>query len=585
MSSKQIWNNNTKNKIKDEIFSPLYGVKLESGIFKTTFDNNIGYLKSLNMDSMLYWFRHKAGKEAHGEPYRGHFEDNIKGQTAGLFLMGAGNSLRWIKDLELQDKLEMIVSEIQDCSESDGYLMAVPKSEFGTLEYPHYVRIWLNYGLAASALAGNKDSFKMLRRWQDWFNTCDDLPIIRYLVLAFQGVVASTYVYNTPVGIWEDIDVTIKYYEEDWRLTQFIHMERDAVHKRNQPGKEPHPHGTEIEAMEGYLDLYRATGKHFYLRAVQNFYQLYHEDWQYPGSGIAMCESEISYPQCYWLSNERRYNELCCTSFWLLLNQRFHRLQPEIESYVAEIEASIYNIGIANQNHDENIFYFAHLDHKKKYYSNSPVHCCCGVGTKLYGSLPEYIYSINHESLYIDLYVNSTFDWERDAGSVLIRMDTQIPYENRVSLSFNCSPQRFTLKIRIPRWVKNSVSIQCNGQATYIGEPGSYVSIDKTWQSGDLVEFELPFDWKISKYLGAEQVDDHDRYAYEYGPLLMAFKTELDELNHIKLPFKPEELPKQLIATDKPLYYHLPGINGLELIPYFEIEPEDQFTCFPLFDK
>ena len=37
-----------------------------------------------------------------------------------------------------------------------------------------------------------------------------------------------------------------------------------------------------------------------------------------------MCEAEKAYPKCYWLDSDRHYNELCCSSFWLLLNQRFH---------------------------------------------------------------------------------------------------------------------------------------------------------------------------------------------------------------------------------------------------------------------
>lgn len=185
--------------------------------------------------------------------------------------MGAGNALRWTEEPE-RLKLDEIFSEIVACTKPDGYLMAVPKEEFGTKEYPHYVRIWLTYGLTAATLAGNQGAFALLRRWQDWFNSCDDLPAIKYLMLAFQGVVASTYLYNTPIGRPEDIDVTVRYYEEDWRHSQFINRKRNAIHIRKQPGEELHLHGTEIEAMEGYLDLYRATGKHYYLRAVQNFY-------------------------------------------------------------------------------------------------------------------------------------------------------------------------------------------------------------------------------------------------------------------------------------------------------------------------
>ncbi len=73
--------------------APLRGVELTGGPFLTAFRSNIGYLKGLSLDSILYWFRVKAGLPAPGQPYRGHFEDNIKGQTAGLFLMGAAQNV------------------------------------------------------------------------------------------------------------------------------------------------------------------------------------------------------------------------------------------------------------------------------------------------------------------------------------------------------------------------------------------------------------------------------------------------------------------------------------------------------------
>lgn len=575
---------NQQNAVQDKLFAPLRGVTLNGGLFKEAFDNNIAYLKRIDGDAMLYWFRKRAGKDAPGKPYTGHFEDNIKGQTAGLFLMGAGNTLRWREDPELRRIMDAIVAEIAACSEPDGYLMAVPKEEFGTKEYPHYVRIWLTYGLVAAMLAGNQQAPAMLRRWQDWFNTCDDLPIIKYLMLAFQGVVASTFLYNTPLGRREDIDITIRYYEEDWRLAQFINQERNAIHVRNQPGIEPHPHGTEIEAMEGYLDLYRATGKHYYLRAVRNFYRFYKEDWQYPGGGIAMCEAEKSFPKCYWLSSDRHYNELCCSSFWLLLNQRLHRLYPDVESYVAEMEASIYNIGIANQNADCNINYFALL-HGQKINYDSMVHCCCGVGTRMYASLPEYICSLNPETISVDLFAASTIAWEREQGVVRVTMDTRMPYECHVTLSVDCAAQPFEMRIRIPRWASGTVQISVNGVTAAAGEPGTYVSLRRTWQAGDMVQFNLPFAWKISRYEGAEKVpgwDDCERYAYEYGPLLMAIRGPLDQHGQIAIAQKPGELTRRLRPSDRPLHFAIAGHPELQMVPYLEIKPGVTFTAYPV---
>ena len=68
-----------KQVVKDEVSTPIGGVRLADGLFRSAFMNNIDFLNSLSVDSILYWFRAKASRPAPGKPYRGHFEDNIKG--------------------------------------------------------------------------------------------------------------------------------------------------------------------------------------------------------------------------------------------------------------------------------------------------------------------------------------------------------------------------------------------------------------------------------------------------------------------------------------------------------------------------
>ena len=590
----QTFSNNAKNVIPDQIFSPQYGVRLTDGLFSEVFKNNIGFLKKIDLNAALYWFRKRVGKDAPGKPYQGHFEDNIKGQTAGLILMGAGNTLRWEKNKELEDIVTTVVNEIKECSDSDGYLMAVPKEQFGTLEYPHYVRIWLTYGLYGAALGGDPNALDMLRRWQDWFNHCDDLPIIRYLCLAFQGVVCSTFVYNTPIGKKDDIDTTIKYYEEDWRLGQFIMREPNAIETRNQPGYEPHVHGTELEAFEGYLDLYRATGKHYYLRAVLNAYDMYKESWQHVGGGIVMCEHDKEFPHCDWLTPPRKYNELCCTAFWILLNQRLHRMFPDEEKYVNEIEKSLYNIAIANQDGADGIRYFAWIDKYKQ--KSGLVHCCCGVGTRLYGMLPEFLYSVNNDELYVDIYNASEFDWERSAGIVHVKTETDMPYNGKISIKIESQEsQSFNLRLRIPAWADGETSVIVDGKDIYTGTPGSYLSIKKDWGGKHTVDFTLKFAWVQTLYKGADQIHDirseppiyYKRYALEYGPLLMAFTGKNHNIKfnqsaeYITLKLNPTEYHSWLVPDDKPLTFNIKDLD-YKVVPYFEIQ-DQIFSCYPCF--
>ncbi len=587
MSRSQVMDLREKQAVKDELFTPVWGVTLHDGLLKDAFEHNIEYLKSLSVDSILYWFRTRGGEPAPGEPYRGHFEDNIKGQTAGLFLMGAANSLRWQKDEELREKVDTIVSWIDRCREPDGYLMAVPKREFGTREYPHYVRSWLTYGLLAAGLIGNDRAYPMLRSWQEWFNRCDDLPIIRYLLLAFQGIIASTNAYFSPIGTARDLEVAVAYYQEDWRLGQFIMRYEWAVHERIVHGHNNFPHGYELTAIEGYLDLYRATGKAYYLNAVEGAYALYQDQWQHLGGGIVMIENEEMFPGCYWLSPERKYNELCCSVFWVYLNQRLHRLFPLEERYVAEIEKSIYNVAVANQVGGAGIRYHAKLDRHKVQEAYGQVHCCEGQGTRLFGALPEFLYSLAADGLFVDLYAASEMTWRHQGNDVTLVTETDMPFDGKVKLTLAmAATTAFTLRLRIPSWVSAPVAIEINGESAHTGEPGSYLVVERTWRDGDTIAFELPMALRAHKYQGAEQVEGHERYGYEIGPVLLALVGELnynDGMN-TRLPHAPERPDAWLAAAEGPLRYQVSDMPGYTLVPYFGVGDE-AFTCYPVFES
>jgi len=44
-----------------------------------------------------------------------------------------------------------VVDTIVRAAEPDGFFEPISKSEFGALEYPNYVRVWMNYGLKAAS--------------------------------------------------------------------------------------------------------------------------------------------------------------------------------------------------------------------------------------------------------------------------------------------------------------------------------------------------------------------------------------------------------------------------------------------------
>ena len=586
-SKVQYYDYNHKLKVHDKLFTPLHGIKLTDGLFKTVFDNNIEFnLTQLDMDRMKYYFNVKMGIPTDAEPYPGHFEFDLRGQTASQYLMCAGNALRWVDNDELRKGMTELVDILEASQEDDGFLMPVNKFDFAFKEYPHYVRIWLTYALVAAALGGEKRALRMLRHWQDWFNHCDDLPIIKYLELAFQGVVASPYVYMTPVGKKEDCDVTIEHYQENWRLGQFLSLEQEAVNTRRQHGKEPHPHGSELEGMEGYLDLYRYTGKAYYLNAVINCMYLYKRDWQHAGGGIVMCErlkGGDNMKRSIYRSKKYTYNELCATAFWLQLSQRLHRLYPHREDHVFEMEQSLYNIAIAAQNGTIDIRNFMWMD-MQKYGPIMPNHCCSGVGTRIFASLPEYLYTMNKNTLSCDIYAANELMWETDKQTIKVTETTNYPYDGNVKFTFNMDEaEEYTLRLRIPQYAKTDVDVFLNGEKVTTGKVGSYVEIGRIWQDGDEITFNIEFAFRSTLYYGDDDVEGYTRCAYTYGPLLLAVLGERNHENGIIMPGTPQEFIDRIKPTDKPLRFTIDGAEGYELAPYFELQ-EEEYVCYPMFE-
>lgn len=567
-----------KSQIVPVVSVPEEGIHLTSGVFKAVHENNIAYLKSLSVDSILYWFRVKAGVDAPGEPYRGHFEDNVKGQTAGLFLMGAGNSLRWAEDSQLRQRTEEIVNCIDTAKEQDGFNQPIPKGEFGTLEYPNYVRVWMNYGLLAAHCSGNRKALRLMRGMQSWFNRCDERVIAKDLDLGFQGVIANTTVFNTDVGLQEDLEVTVDYYQENWWLAQFISENDDAVHKH------PRPHGTELEAVTAYMDLYFATGKPLYLNAVNGAYKMFKDKWQHVGGGIVAIEHTEIEPGCLWVDPVHKYNELCCSAHWIYLNQRYHRLYPDIEEHVAEMEKSLYNIAVANQVGSEYIRYHAFLDLQKDGDLSTPVSCCAGLGTRLFGSLPEFLYSFAPDGLYVDIYSSSRLEYDYQGTPVVISTTTGQPSDGEVEIKISTeTPVRMRLRLRIPAWVSTDVSVAVNDEPVVQGIPGSYAVLERTWLDGDDISFKLPMVVRSIRYEGKDTVLGKHRYAFEYGALLLAVVGPTNfRGRYIRIEQDASDPSSWLLpVVGKPGHFTIAGMPEHEVMPYFEVG-EQLFTCFPV---
>ena len=558
---------------------PRSGVTLHGGLFEQAMRRNIEYLlTSYSTTDLLRQFYERTGRIRDFKPTGSQifWEEDLAGSNAGRFLMGAANTIRWIDHPELRARVTAVVDGIADCRRDDGYIMAYPPETIFYSERAAYTRAWLTHGLLEAGYSGNPKALPMLRGYYDWFNRQDFLPLMeRGATQGGQGMIANTRVAMSPVGRPADAQVIQRYYQEEAFLAGLARREPEQIWQY--PYDRPHCYL--LTNLEAYLDLYLLTGDRRYYDAVLGAWELYRAHWQQAGGSISIIEFERDPPDSNYLS--QKLGELCGSAFWVFLSQRFQMLHPEDERFAAEIEKSIYNVGIAAQDGTFGLRYHAILEGSKE--KGTRINTCCeGQGTRLLGSLPEHIYSLAADGLYIHLYEPSTIRWQQNGADVALTVATRFPFDTAVTATFQtASPVRASIRVRVPVWSAGRVELRVNGKPAASGAPSSYVTLDRVWSDGDRIEFTLAPTLLVRRYTGADQLPGRTRVSVEYGPILLAAVGGAK----VDLQLEPGAAPESLAGLlesvpGSPLHFNVRGNPGARLMPYWQVESEE-FTCYP----
>lgn len=129
------------------------------------------------------------------------------------------------------------------------------------------------------------------------------------------------------------------------------------------------------------------------------------------------------------------------------------------------------------------------------------------------------------DSLFLNLFVASELNWAKK--DILLRQETNFPYEEFTRLIITKGSSQFVLMIRYPSWVKDGdLKITVNGNPVSFNEhPSSYISIDRKWKEGDEVLVTFPM------HTSVEQLPNIPDYlAFFHGPVLLGAKTGTEDL-------------------------------------------------------
>ena len=573
--------------------APVSGVTLDGGPLRTCFDRNVAYLND--------WFEKKQGWRT-GFDEKNWWESDLPASSEGRMIAAAAHTLRWGERADMRRIVDVIVGAVKARQRPDGYCLpydeqfmnACPKP--GQDERRNYDRVNLTRGMVAAALVGNRDALPVMRRFYDWLyasaycatllaghfygpsskvNDTAGPPGAGTAHNCNNGHDGSLCMYFSPAGKPQDLVAAERYFVQDFFLE--ASARREPLSLSHYPYHVAHSYV--LLAYKAWLDHYRATGAAKYLDAAKGAWQIVHDHFLHIGGSPAICEHVAGAypPDSYYLRVDKEHHtgENCGSVFWADINHRFLQFFPDEARYADEIERVIFNATLANQDARGHIRYHSRLQDRKE--EARSINTCCEVmGAPFIASLPQYVFSIADDGLYVNLYAPSTIAWKHGGRPVTLTQATDFPFRGQVALKLGApSPVAMKLRLRVPGWSGGQVKIAVNGAAAVTGVPGSYAVLDRAWKTGDTVTFELPMEFRTERYAGADQDPKYARNALLYGPLLMALTGATD----LEIPVA--ELPGRLkpIAA-KPLHFTVAGAPAAQYLPYWLITDE-AFTCFP----
>ena len=261
-----------------------------------------------------------------------------------------------------------------------------------------------------------------------------------------------------------------------------------------------------------------------YLRAAENF-------WTDVAQNRTVCIGGNSVSEHFLAkSNANRYidvmdgPESCNSNNMLKLSEMLADRTGDAK-YVDFYEQTMWNHILSTQDPTTGGYvYFTTLRPQSyRIYSqvNQGMWCCVGTGMENHSKYGHLIYTHDgYETLYVNLFTPSRLESEE----FVLTQETAFPNDEQTTLTIG-KAGTYTLAVRHPAWVGEGFSVIVNGEAieqtTKQGE-ASYVSINRTWAVGDVVQVALPMSLRYEECPGYG-----DYIAFKYGPILLAAQTSV----------------------------------------------------------
>jgi uncharacterized protein len=300
----------------------------------------------------------------------------------------------------------------------------------------------------------------------------------------------------------------------------------------------------------GMVDIAALDADPLYRAAVERIWDDVVSRKLYVTGAIGARHKDEAFGDAFELPNRTAYGETCASIANVYWNQRMFLLSGDAR-YVDVLERSLYNAALAGVSLEGNAFFYPNpLESDGRYAFNHgalsrkpwfDASCCPTNLARFIPSIPDYIYAVQGDALFVNLFAASRASTAVGGTRVAVQQTGDYPWNGRITLVITPdAPRSFELRVRIPGWARNepvpsalyryadtagaAYDLRVNGERISPALRRGYAAITRVWTPGDTVTLVLPM--PVRRVVADVRVaDTRGKVALERGPLVYAAES------------------------------------------------------------
>ncbi len=513
-------------------------VRVTDPYYMQLFQVDAEYLLRLDADTLLAGFKAVSlGQDpANGVSLYGGWEGGwslLRGHTLGHYLTALAQAYKQTQgtdedmNSEISSLIDHIIDEMKTYQDrkSNGYLFASPESHFDVVEgriggnmwVPWYTMHKIISGLVAVyEMQGNATALAVASKLGDWVDSrtsqWDSAMRNKVLGVEYGGMNDCLYELYKHTRKTNHVAAAHRF-DEDTLFTP-ISQGNDILNGRHA--------NTQIPKFVGALNRYRTVGETetFYRTAAEQFWSIVTNDHTYVTGGNS--ENEHFHVGGQLDANRGNINNETCNTYNMLkLSRDLFKVSGNVKyvdyyerAYINEILSAINpETGMTTYFKPMGTGYFKLFGRE-----TDTFWCCNGTGMENYTKLNDGIYFHNEDTLYVNMYISSTLDWQ--SAGLSLTQSAEIPLSPDVHFSIDSAPAtRLAVRFRKPEWLAQDQKavLKVNGETQCVQEAEGYFEVSRIWSPGDSIDLTLPAEVRVSRL-----PDNKNAVAFTYGPIVLS---------------------------------------------------------------